>query len=125
MKNILMSLRAFFSSAYERVRARDSKGRYVADDPNILFAMQADGAVVDDDLGANAALVNPLSNTTFGMSRAAIDISTTNTTNTLPIRIVDFLGGHDGDERGTSFPIMLCKFNVGHLLTNTTAVGGG
>ena len=105
--------------------AHTSGMAYVADDPNITFAMQADGAVVDDDLGANAALANPLSDTTFGISRAAIDISTTNTTNTLPIRIVDFLGGHDGDERGTSFPIMVCKFNVGHQLTSTTAVGGG
>ena len=41
MKNILMSLRAFFSSAYERVRARDSKGRFVADDPNTKYTNEA------------------------------------------------------------------------------------
>ena len=81
--------------------AHTSGMAYVADDPNILFAVQADGTVNDDDLGANVALVQPTSSSTFGMSRAGIDISTTATTASLPVRIVDFLGGHDGDEKGT------------------------
>ena len=89
---------------------------YVVDDPNILFAIQADGTVNDDDLGANVELEQTASSSTFGISRVSIDISTTATTASLPVRIVDFLGGHDGDERGTSFPIMVCKFNTGHQL---------
>ena len=32
-------------------------------------------------------------------------------------QIIDFKGGDfDGDEKGSSFPIMLCKFNTGHQL---------
>ena len=89
---------------------------YVMDDPNVLFEIQADGSVNDDDIAANAALVQGTSNLTLGISRVSLDISTAATTTTLPIRIVDFRGGFDGDEKGTSFPIMVCKFNTGHQL---------
>ena len=89
---------------------------YVMDDPNVLFEIQADGSVNDDDIAANAALVQGTSNATLGISRVSLDISTAATTTTLPIRIVDFRGGFDGDEKGTSFPIMVCKFNTGHQL---------
>jgi len=102
---------------------------YVADDPNILFAVQADGTVNDDDLGANVELEQTASNATLGISRVSLDISTTAVTAALPVRIVDFLGGHDGDEKGSNFPIMLCKFNTGHQLgvgvVSGNAPGGG
>jgi hypothetical protein len=89
---------------------------YVCDDPNVLFEIQADGSVNDDDIAANAALVQGTSNATLGISRVSLDISTAATTAALPIRIVDFKGGFDGDEKGTSYPIMVCKFNTGHQL---------
>ena len=89
---------------------------YVMDDPNVLFEIQADGSVNDDDIAANAALVQGTSNATLGISRVSLDISTAANTAALPIRIVDFKGGFDGDEKGTSFPIMVCKFNTGHQL---------
>jgi|TARA_S200002703_G_scaffold43041_1_gene37448 hypothetical protein len=89
---------------------------YVCDDPNILFEIQADGSVNDDDIAANAALVQGTSSSTLGISRVSLDISTAATTAALPIRIVDFKGGFDGDEKGTAFPIMICKFNTGHQL---------
>ena len=102
---------------------------YVADDPNILFAVQADGTVNDDDLGANVELEQTASNATLAISRVSLDISTTAVTAALPVRIVDFLGGHDGDEKGSNFPIMLCKFNTGHQLgvgvVSGNAPGGG
>ena len=89
---------------------------YVADDPNILFTIQADGTVNDDDLAANCALVQGTSSADLSISRVSLDISTAANTAALPIRIVDFLGGFDGDEKGTAFPIMVCKFNTGHQL---------
>ena len=89
---------------------------YVADDPNILFAIQADSTVNDDDLAANCALVQGTANTTLGISRVSLDISTAANTAALPLRVVDWLGGYDGDEKGTAFPIMVCKFNTGHQL---------
>jgi hypothetical protein len=89
---------------------------YVCDDPNVLFEIQADGSVNDDDIAANAALVQGTSSATLGISRVSLDISTAATTAALPIRIVDWKGGYDGDEKGTAYPIMLCKFNTGHQL---------
>jgi hypothetical protein len=89
---------------------------YVCDDPNVLFEIQADGSVNDDDIAANAALVQGTSSATLGISRVSLDISTAANTAALPIRIVDWKGGYDGDEKGTAFPIMLCKFNTGHQL---------
>jgi len=89
---------------------------YVCDDPNILFEVQANATVNDDDIAANVALVQGTSSATLGISRVSINMSTAATTASLPIRIVDFKGGFDGDEKGTAFPIMLCKFNTGHQL---------
>ena len=102
---------------------------YVCDDPNVLFEIQADGTVNDDDIGANVELEQNASSATFGISRVALDISTAANTASLPVRIVDFKGGFDGDEKGTAFPIMICKFNTGHQLgvgvVSGAAPGGG
>jgi|TARA_R110001583_G_scaffold9049_4_gene42680 hypothetical protein len=90
---------------------------FVVDDPAALFAIQADATVNNDDLAANAALVQGASNADLSISRVSLDISTAATTNTLPLRIVDWLGGYNGDEYGTAFPIMVCRFNAGHQLS--------
>lgn len=90
---------------------------FVVDDPAALFAIQADSTVNDDDLAANAALVQGTSNADLSISRVSLDISTAATTNTLPLRIVDWLGGYNGDEYGTAYPIMVCRFNAGHQLS--------
>ena len=90
---------------------------FVVDDPAALFAIQADGSVNDDDLAANAALVQGTSNADLSISRVSLDISTAATTNTLPLRIVDWLGGFNGDEYGTAYPVMVCRFNAGHQLS--------
>jgi len=90
---------------------------YVIDDPTVLFTMQADSTVNDDDLAANAAIVQTASSAALSISRVTLDISTAATTNTLPVRIVDWLGGYDGDEYGTAYPIMVCRFNAGHQLS--------
>tara|TARA_R110002095_G_C4105357_1_gene224500 strand:- start:3 stop:608 length:606 start_codon:yes stop_codon:yes gene_type:complete len=90
---------------------------FVVDDPAALFAIQADATVNNDDLAANAALVQGASSADLSISRVSLDISTAATTNTLPLRIVDWLGGYNGDEYGTAFPIMVCRFNAGHQLS--------
>ena len=45
---------------------------YVCDDPNVLFEIQADGTVNDDDIAANAALVQGTSSATLGISRVSL-----------------------------------------------------
>jgi len=94
---------------------------FVVDDPNVLFAIQADGAPTNtgDIYGKNALLVQTAPNTSLKISRVALDISTLGTDAQNPIRVIDYLGGGQGDEKGTSYPILVCKFNY-HQHTSTT-----
>jgi hypothetical protein len=48
-----------------------------------------------------------------------LDISEISTDAENPLRIIDYLGGDQGDEKGTSFPILVCKFNY-HQHSSTT-----
>lgn len=94
---------------------------YVVDDPSVLFAIQADGAPTNtgDIYGKNALLVQTAPNTSLKISRVSLDISTLATTATFPIRVIDYLGGDQGDEKGTDYPVLVCKFN-NHQHTSTT-----
>jgi hypothetical protein len=94
---------------------------YVVDDPSVLFAIQADGAPtnIGDIYGKNSVLIQTAPNTSLKISRVALDISAIGTDPENPIRIIDYLGGDQGDEKGTSFPILVCKFNY-HQHTSTT-----
>ena len=94
---------------------------FVVDDPNVLFAIQADGAPTNtgDIYGKNAVFVQTAPNTSLNISRVALDISAIGTDAQNPIRIIDYLGGAQGDEVGTSYPILVCKFNY-HQHTSTT-----
>ena len=94
---------------------------YVVDDPNVLFTIQADGAPtnVNDIYGKNTLLVQTAPDTSLKVSRVALDISELSTDAQNPIREIDYLGGHEGDEKGTSFPVLVCKFNY-HQHSSTT-----
>lgn len=94
---------------------------YVVDDPQVLFAIQADGAPANtgDIYGKNTALVQNAVSTSLKASRVALDISELGTDANLPIRVIDYLGGDQGDEKGTSYPILVCKFNY-HQHSSTT-----
>ena len=82
---------------------------YVVDDPNVLFTIQADGAPTNtgDIYGKNTLLVQTAPNTSLKISRM-LDISELSTDAQNPIRVIDYLGGDQGDEKGTSFPILVC-----------------
>ena len=95
---------------------------YVCDDPDALFLIQADGApgnATAEIFGKNAALVQTAPNTSLKASRVTLDISTLSTDPQLPVRIIDYKGGFTGDEVGTSFPTLVCKFNY-HQHSSTT-----
>lgn len=94
---------------------------YVANDPDLTFAIQCDGAVTnaDDIYGKNCLLVQTAPNTTLKVSRVALDISELDTDPQNPIRVLDYLGGPEGDESGSNFPILVCKFNY-HQLSSAT-----
>lgn len=95
---------------------------YVVVDPDATFTIQASAAITNpqDIYGKNAQLVQTAVNTVFKISRVALDVATLGTAATLPIRVVDYMGGARGDERGTSFPILVVKLNY----TQFTAAAG-
>ena len=97
---------------------------YVVDDPNVLFEIQADGAPTsaDDVYGKNTLLVQTAPNTSLKVSRVALDASELSTDAQNPIRVIDYKGGHEGDEKGSSFPVFVCKFNY-HQHSSATGSG--
>jgi hypothetical protein len=72
-------------------------------------------------LGSNCAITQTAGSTSIGTSKNTVDISTTATTNTLPIRIIDFVDGPNSTV-GDSYTDVIVKFNVGHLYDNTTGL---
>lgn len=102
--------------------AADDIVAYVASDPFVVMQMQSDESLTQDDLGKNVAVVQTAGSTNIGTSRNAIDGSTAATTNTLPLKIIDFVDGPDS-EVGDSYTDVLVMFNVGHQLLNTTGIG--
>lgn len=86
---------------------------YVVTDPDATYTVQASASIANsnDVYGKNAGLVQTAPNTTFKISRVALDVTTLSTDANLPVRIVDYMGGSRGDERGTSFPILVVKLN--------------
>ena len=94
---------------------------YVMDDPNILFQMQCDGTAAQTVLGSNCAVTQTAGSTSIGTSKNTVDISTTATTNTLPVRIIDFVDGPNSAV-GDSYTDVIVKFNVGHIYVNTTGL---
>ena len=93
---------------------------YVADDPNLLFRMQADGAVTQTDLGNNCPVIQTAGSTAIGRSKNAAD-ATTATTATQPLRIIEFVDGPDSAV-GDAFTDLILTYNAGHQYGNTTGV---
>ena len=102
--------------------AADDSMAYVASDPFLVMQMQSDEALTQDDLGKNVADVQTGGSTAIGTSKNAIDGSTANTTNTLPLKIIDFVEGPDS-AIGDAKTDVLVMFNVGHQLLNATGIG--
>ena len=111
-----------FNQYYPASTAADDIMAYVASDPFLVMQMQSDEALTQDDLGKNVAVVQTGGSTAIGTSKNAIDGSTANTTNTLPLKIIDFVEGPDS-AIGDAKTDVLVMFNVGHQLLNTTGIG--
>lgn len=93
--------------------ASDAKA-FVLDDPNVLMQMQADGSLALTTRGLNAAVVQTAGSTAIGKSKVSVDSGTSTaptTTNTLPLRIIDFVDGPDSAV-GDAFTDVIVKFNA-------------
>jgi len=93
---------------------------YVVDDPWAVFQIQANGTLAQTTLGNNAAIVQTNGSTAIGTSRNALNASSADTTNTLPLRIVAFVDGPTSAV-GDAFTDVIVKFN-NHQLTTATGV---
>lgn len=97
---------------------------YVVDDPTVLFkvAVVSSGTTIAPlgrtAVGQNTSVVLNPGNVNTGDSRQAID-DTTNTTNTLPIRIVDVVP--ETATGADAFVELIVKINT-HTYNNTTGV---
>ena len=82
-----------FNQQFPASTAADDIVGYVVDDPDLLFRMQGDGSIAQTGLGNNVSAVSTAGSTSIGRSKNAVDASTIATTNSLPLRIVDFVDG--------------------------------
>ena len=96
---------------------------YVVDDPDTLFQIQADDAVTQTMLGSNFGVNQTAGSTTTGDSKISLDVATRNTTNTIAMRLVDFVNGPFSTV-GDAYTDCIVKFNFGiHTYYNGTGVG--
>ena len=111
-----------FNQTYPASTAADDIMAYVLDDPDCVFRMQSDEALAQTTLGNNVGVVQTAGSTSIGRSKNAVDGSTAATTNTLPLRILEFVDGPDS-EVGDAFTDVLLTYNAGmHLYRNATGV---
>ncbi len=96
---------------------------YVCDDPDTLFQIQADDAVTQTMLGSNFGVNQVAGSTTTGDSKVSLDVGTRATTNTIALRLVDFVNG-PFSAVGDTYTDCIVKFNFGiHSYYNGTGVG--
>ena len=104
---------------------------YVVDDPNAVFRVCATvagsttpTAANRDIVGSNVAMVAGAGSTITGDSAYGIDGSSSNTTNTLPLRVVDVVpdtATGPASATATTYYEFLVKFNL-HQYDSTTGV---
>ena len=87
---------------------------YVCDDPDMLFAIQADGQVNQNGIGSNFALVQGSGNATTGISGVSLDADSIADTATLPLRMVDYVdnvaGANGGSTLNDAYTDVIVKF---------------
>ena len=92
---------------------------YVADDPDTLFQIQADGSLTQTALGCNASLIQTVAGSSgYVASGLSLQASSVATTNTLPLRIVDYV------TIGDAFTDVVVRINTHFHRTGNTGSAG-
>ena len=91
---------------------------YVCDDPDAVFQVQSSGSIAQATQGYNVPLVQNSGSTATGDSKVAVGSAAT--TNTLPLKIVDFVNG-PFSAVGDSYTDVLVVWNGVHAYR--TALG--
>jgi hypothetical protein len=92
---------------------------YVVDDPDMLFEIQADDTLSQSAIGVNYGIVQTAGSTATGNSAVALDASTAATTNTLPLRVVDYVKRPGFSALGDAKTDMIVRINT-HFNRSTT-----
>lgn len=94
------------------ISASDIMG-HVVDDPDVLFECQADGAITAAAIGNNAGLIQTVvTNASTGRSGLSVRAASIASTNTLPIRIVDFVERPGFSTAGDARTDLLVRINT-------------
>ena len=99
---------------------------YVADEPNLIFEVQADAAVAADNVGLDAILVSThTASTVYGTSALELDVGTVAADGSLMFRILGFAPRVEDAELGTSLPnpILYVKCNAHTMHPGQLSVG--
>ena len=111
-----------FNQMWPTGTVADDAMAYVLDDPDAVFRMQGDGSLAQTTLGNNVAIIQTSGYTTIGRSKNAVDASTAATTDTLPLRILEFMDGPDSTV-GDAYTDVLLTYNFGmHQYRNATGI---
>ena len=111
-----------FNQMWPTGTVADDAMAYVLDDPDAVFRMQGDGSLAQTTLGNNIAIIQTSGSTTIGRSKNAVDASTAATTDTLPLRILEFMDGPDST-LGDAYTDVLLTYNFGmHQYRNATGI---
>jgi hypothetical protein len=102
--------RAFWPAS-QAIKTGTTAWAYVIDDPDVLFEIQANGAVTQAQLGLNANLVQTAGSTATGKSAVAMAIAGIAATATFPLRIVDFVRRPD-NVIGAGYTDVLVRINT-------------
>ena len=95
---------------------------FVADDPFLLFRMQADAAVVASKLFLNIKGIDTAGDTDIGRSKNALNGASAATDGSFPFRIVEFVDGPDS-AAGDSYTDLIVTYLPGqHAYLTTTGI---
>lgn len=100
------------------IKTGTSAWAYVADDPDLLFEIQASATLGQNAIGTNAALIQGAGSVATGKSAVSLNAATIALTATLPLRIVDYVR-RPGSALGDAFTDVIVRLNT-HFNRNPT-----
>lgn len=95
---------------------------FVADDPFLLFKMQADGSLAATTLFNNISGIDTRGSVTDGRGACALQASSAAVTNSLPFRIVEFVEGPDSAVGDAYTDVIVAWLPGGHAYVTATGV---
>ena len=95
---------------------------YVLDDPDAVFRMQANASLAQTTLGNNIAVTQTSGSTSIMRSKNSVTASSAATTNTLPLRILEFMNGPDSAVGDAYTDVLLTYVSGMHQYRTATGV---